>query len=518
MKTIDPDAADQAARTRTAREVAELFATLAAQRPEVLDALHALLVALTAPPSATAAVPAPPLAPTDNDEPTTTDSATDPTTDPTTRCCAEEQHPDLPITQMGVVEVKPKQLPTIPKRATHVPDEKDKASLQALMGRFGGPAAESAGLGVPSANPTLDLHEGCWSPESRTARSLARFARTQAKRMRSLRRARHEQRELPPTDGFLADACIEDWSSDAARIARLAPKQFREAERWYSLTAHALQEIAEWLEAHPSAELGGGLTPQALVERLECLAISQKGIFCWIERTLSASVRCGVQESVFRTLRAWNSREYFGVYLPFGMQLQQSVTSYERELVERNLARFELEHAVDDDAPAATQSPANTDRPASHRAASVERFESVIEAFEAARESFGHDGVICFTERAEESAAASAFKRPDEVYEFFESLHGIAWHLRENDHAGQPLETLFLQRGFRKKPCTPGTMRRLHRFYYMRFEGEQIELSQHVTLGSRNQSTCLSIHWWHEKERGRFVVGHCGKHLPNSLT
>jgi hypothetical protein len=522
MKTIDPYAADQAARTRTAREVAELFATLAAQRPEVLDALHALLVALTAPPSATAAVPAPPPAPTDNDEPTTTDSATDPATDPTTDsktwCCAEEQHPDLPITQMGVVEVKPKQLPAIPKRAAHVPDEKDKASLQALMGRFGGPAAESAGLGVPSAKPTLDLHEGRWSPESRTARSLARFARTQAKRMRSLRRARHEQRELPPTDGFLADACIEDWSSDAARIARLAPKQFREAERWYSLTAHALQEIAEWLEAHPSAELGGGLTPQALVERLECLAISQKGIFCWIERALGASVRCGVQESVFRTLRAWNSRECFGVYLPFGMHLQQSVTSDERELVERNLARFELEHAVDDDAPAATQSPANTDRPASHRAASVERFESVIEAFEAARESFGHDGVICFTERAEESAAASAFKRPDEVYEFFESLHGIAWYLRENDHAGQPLETLFLQRGFRKKPCTPGTMRRLHRFYHMRFEGEQIELSQHVTLGSRNQSTCLSIHWWHEKERGRFVVGHCGKHLPNSLT
>jgi hypothetical protein len=52
----------------------------------------------------------------------------------------------------------------------------------------------------------------------------------------------------------------------------------------------------------------------------------------------------------------------------------------------------------------------------------------------------------------------------------------------------------------------------------MRFEGEEIELSQHVTLGSRNQNTCLSIHWWHDKGTGRFVVGHCGKHLPNSLT
>ena len=62
MKTIDPHAADQAARTRTAREVAELFATLAAQRPEVLDALHALLVAMTAPPplpSRSAAISAP---------------------------------------------------------------------------------------------------------------------------------------------------------------------------------------------------------------------------------------------------------------------------------------------------------------------------------------------------------------------------------------------------------------------------------------------------------------------------
>lgn len=528
MTTIDPQSADQAAHARTAREVAELFATLAGQRPEVLDALHALLVALTAPPMVTAATTvatALPPAPTDNGEP----EAIEPTTtSPATPCCAEEQqleeqhireqHMELPITQVGVVEVKPEPTPTVPKRAPHVPDEKDKASLQVLMGLFGGSAAQSAGLGLPSAKPTPELREGIWHAEAQTARSLARFARTQAKRMRALRRARHEQRELPPTDGFLAAERVEDWSSDATRIVRLAPKQFREAERWYSLTAQALHEIAEWLEAHPSAQLGAGLTPQALTDRLECLAISQKGIFCWIERALGAGVRCGVQESVFRTLRAWNSRECFAVYLPFGMQLQQSVTSDEREMVVRNLARFELEHAVDDEAPAPTQSPANSDRPASHRAASAERFESVIEAFEAARESFGHDGAICFTERAEESAAASAFKRPDEVYEFFESLYGIAWRLRENDHAGQPLETLFLQRGFRKKPCAPGTMRRLHRFYHMRFEGEEIELSQHVTLGSRNQNTCLSIHWWHDKGTGRFVVGHCGKHLPNSLT
>jgi len=39
-----------------------------------------------------------------------------------------------------------------------------------------------------------------------------------------------------------------------------------------------------------------------------------------------------------------------------------------------------------------------------------------------------------------------------------------------------------------------------------------------VTLGSRNQNTCMSIHWWHDSERRRFVIGHCGKHLPNTRT
>ncbi|MEY3027016.1 MAG: hypothetical protein RLZZ238_1913 [Planctomycetota bacterium] len=31
-------------------------------------------------------------------------------------------------------------------------------------------------------------------------------------------------------------------------------------------------------------------------------------------------------------------------------------------------------------------------------------------------------------------------------------------------------------------------------------------------------NTCMSIHWWHDRQNGRFVIGHCGKHLPNTRT
>jgi hypothetical protein len=28
----------------------------------------------------------------------------------------------------------------------------------------------------------------------------------------------------------------------------------------------------------------------------------------------------------------------------------------------------------------------------------------------------------------------------------------------------------------------------------------------------------MSIEWWHDRQNGRFVIGHCGKHLPNTRT
>jgi hypothetical protein len=97
-------------------------------------------------------------------------------------------------------------------------------------------------------------------------------------------------------------------------------------------------------------------------------------------------------------------------------------------------------------------------------------------------------------------------------------LHRIADDLRSGALEGKVLKDVFADRGFKSKPSTPATRTRYHRFYHMAFEGHEVDLSWHVTLGSRNQNTCMSIHWWHDKPNRRFVIGHCGKHLPNTLT
>ena len=144
-----------------------------------------------------------------------------------------------------------------------------------------------------------------------------------------------------------------------------------------------------------------------------------------------------------------------------------------------------------------------------------DRFDSVAEALDAAEVEFGCDHLV-FTERARESAERSAFRRPDEAYAFFEALHAVAGILASGIH-GDPHD-LLQSRGFTSKPSHHLTMARHHRFYHMRFDGREVDLSQHVTLGSRNQNTCMSIHWWHDPARCRFVIGHCGKHLPNTRT
>jgi hypothetical protein len=399
---------------------------------------------------------------------------------------------------------------------------KDQASFSNLLARFGDPA-HSVGLGHASRRIGSAPPAGRWDDDVDEAKTLARLLRAQARRLKAMRIALHQGQSFPAVDHVLADARIEDWTTDESRIRRIDAHRLKEGERWYSLTARAAAAIGDWLAEHPQVELGEHRTPEQLKDRLQCLADAQKGIFCWVEHILGRGSICGVQARAYMTLRAWVDREYFGVYLPSGMQLSQLVTSDRREEIEKFLHRFELEHARDEqpDAAVATVTPLPTRRrpvrDCAGEAAQGERFESVLDAFLAARHDFGGESIV-FTDRAEESAEDSAFMRPDEVHEFFSSMHEIASGLAAGALARTPLPLLFQQHGFRSKHSSDSSMRRFHRFYHMNFEDREVDLSLHVTLGSRNQNTCLSIHWWHDSERKRFVIGHCGKHLPNSLT
>lgn len=196
------------------------------------------------------------------------------------------------------------------------------------------------------------------------------------------------------------------------------------------------------------------------------------------------------------------------------MMRDQRVLNDARAAVERSLALFELESAPAE--PKSASTPTSTPPTETQtRAGDAPRdgFDSVGEALDAAEDAFACAQLV-FSDRARESAERSAFRRPGEAYAFFQALHAVARTLASGTH-GDPHD-LLQSHGFHSKPSHQLTMARHHRFYHMRFEGREVDLSQHVTLGSRNQNTCMSIHWWHDSSHNRFVIGHCGKHLPNT--
>jgi hypothetical protein len=406
-----------------------------------------------------------------------------------------------------------------PARVRLAPTAKDLASLDQLQQLFGGIGA-SGGLG------RIDRHVTDPSPvarppfasEAARAALVARLASAQARQLRRLRKDRAAGLDFTPTASLLATECIDDWVLSRPEARALDAAQLKIGERWYSLVARAFRVVEEWFEGHQSATIGNG-DRSALSERLTAAALAQKGLHCWIAKSVAHQPRavgvCGVQQRAFEEIRSWARHPGeggFGIYLANGLRLDQEVETEERRRIEKILDHLELEHAPEP----SHERPSEHAEPSPRRPDAGERFDSVADAFEAAKEAFGD--LLVFTERAEESAERSPFVRPEEVYEVFETMHGIIRDLRAGSLDGIPLDEVFRQCGHRKKPCSKATMKRHHRFYHMEFEGKTVDLSEHVTLGSRNQNTCLSIHWWHDSDGQRFVIGHCGKHLPNTMT
>ena len=523
-------------RTARAADVARLFAQLAQERPAVLDALHALLSALCGPVNRCDAAgttssrqPARSVEAEQPPKPVPTSAGACVAESAATGICTPAPEPMAAPATMASVTTAPEQTealppkPTLPPAAASKPsreprdETKAEASFQMLRSLFPdgfNTGAARGGLAAPAAVASRGT-AALWEKDAAEARELAVFARAQARRLRSIRRARHEGRAIPQSGDVLAGHTIDDWLADPTLALALEPKDLREAERWYRTTVSALLEVADWLESHPDTPLGEGYTPDTLHQRLQCVATAQKGICTWFDDHVAGELppgrqSCGVQFRIYQQLaHVWTKN--FRTKLDH-MRREQRVTNESRADVDRLLARFELESAPAEAKAAAAAPPAT---PAPTQPAHGERFDSVAEALDAAEADFGC-GYLVFTDRARESAERSAFRRPDEAYAFFEALHAVAGTLASGNH-GDPHD-LLQARGFTSKPSHHLTMARHHRFYHMRFDGREVDLSQHVTLGSRNQNTCMSIHWWHDSAHGRFVIGHCGKHLPNTRT
>ena len=56
------------------------------------------------------------------------------------------------------------------------------------------------------------------------------------------------------------------------------------------------------------------------------------------------------------------------------------------------------------------------------------------------------------------------------------------------------------------------------RHYEFEYQGEKQLFEPHITIGAGDPNSCASIHFIFDQQREKIIVGHVGKHLPNTRT
>ena len=119
-------------------------------------------------------------------------------------------------------------------------------------------------------------------------------------------------------------------------------------------------------------------------------------------------------------------------------------------------------------------------------------------------------------ESALEAARKSPFKRPREILDALTSLDEIA----AGGASGDILRQL-KERGWGKRSSmhiSATTKKTYGKHYQFEYDGKIQYFEPHITLGSGAANSCASIHYLIDHERGKIVIGHVGRHLPNTKT
>lgn len=127
-----------------------------------------------------------------------------------------------------------------------------------------------------------------------------------------------------------------------------------------------------------------------------------------------------------------------------------------------------------------------------------------------------------FLPSAYSSASASPYRQPERVQEALAALEEVASIWAETVGAGKAggsVRQLFKARGFDYADDVSQTSKgKWGSEYTATYNGQELDISPHITLGAKQADTCLSIHWaWHKDERVA-VVAHVGRHKTNTKT
>jgi hypothetical protein len=127
-------------------------------------------------------------------------------------------------------------------------------------------------------------------------------------------------------------------------------------------------------------------------------------------------------------------------------------------------------------------------------------------------------------ETALQSAEASPFRRPSEIYDALRDLDIVAqdWSAqRKLKGAGGDLRQHLINRGWGKRcslQISDTTRSRYRNNYTFEYKRERKLFEPHITIGSGDPNMCASIHFILDQEAGKIVVAHVGRHLPNTKT
>ncbi len=145
---------------------------------------------------------------------------------------------------------------------------------------------------------------------------------------------------------------------------------------------------------------------------------------------------------------------------------------------------------------------------------------TVLEAVELARERCPH---LVFAPRALESAADSPFGRPGLILENLERLDQLAERYLEGDIGGKVSELAFRLGLNWRGGISERTRTRHGKEYSFTYEGRGFELGPHVRIGSGQGAGSiariyLALHPGDAELPRSVIVGHVGRHLPDSTT
>lgn len=148
-------------------------------------------------------------------------------------------------------------------------------------------------------------------------------------------------------------------------------------------------------------------------------------------------------------------------------------------------------------------------------------FSSVGEAVMAATKRCKNIEIL---DTATSAAEASPFQRPYDIFRALTDLDEIVdvWSKNrdENGSGGDLLQHLS-ERGWRKRSSmhiSDTTRGKFRSHYEFEYQGIKQLFEPHITIGAGDPNSCASIHFIFDQKRLKMIVGHVGKHLPNTRT